>query len=177
MSVNISCGDSAFLAGFAVTLDALNISPDVKAEPLLLLDKPTGWAALDHKEVDYSRCIILSDNRCPSYQLDLLERDPAALITFSEAETLPLILKSIDSGKSFYPRVVSPLTPVQRTTLRLVALGHTNKEIAVKRGVAERTVKNALVNIYDKLNLRSRVQASHYYLDNWHLLKRTSPPS
>lgn len=51
------------------------------------------------------------------------------------------------------------LTPAETDTLRLVAEGRTNREIAAALFVAEITVKVRLSNIFAKLDARDRVEA------------------
>ena len=46
--------------------------------------------------------------------------------------------------------------------LRLVAAGSTNNEIARRLWVTEQTVKFHLSNIYRKLEVANRTEASHY---------------
>ena len=46
--------------------------------------------------------------------------------------------------------------------LKLVAAGSTNREIARKLWVTEQTVKFHLSNIYRKLGVANRTEASHY---------------
>ncbi len=46
--------------------------------------------------------------------------------------------------------------------LRLVALGHNNREIGQKLFISENTVKNHMRNILEKLQLSSRVEAATY---------------
>ena len=58
----------------------------------------------------------------------------------------------------------SPETLTERETdvLRLLAEGLANKEIALKLGIGEKTVKTHVSNILLKLNVRSRTQAALY---------------
>jgi two-component system, NarL family, response regulator len=51
------------------------------------------------------------------------------------------------------------LTPRERSVLRAAAEGDTNKEIAVRLGITEGTVKGYLVGIFAKLGVESRTQA------------------
>ncbi len=51
------------------------------------------------------------------------------------------------------------LTQRQAEVLRLVALGHTDADIAERLGVSPRTVHKHLEHIYDKLGATSRSQA------------------
>jgi len=49
--------------------------------------------------------------------------------------------------------------------LRLIALGGTNKEIATKLGISEKTVKNHISNIFQTLHVNNRTQAAIYALE------------
>ena len=64
------------------------------------------------------------------------------------------------------PPAHSPLTTRELETLRWVAEGHTNAWIARKLWVTEQTVKFHLTNIYRKLGVANRTEASHYALVN-----------
>ena len=62
------------------------------------------------------------------------------------------------------PEMRESLTPRETDTLRLVAKGHPNKEIAEQLGVSEMTIKTHVSNILSKLNLQSRTQAALFAL-------------
>jgi two-component system NarL family response regulator len=51
------------------------------------------------------------------------------------------------------------LTPRELTTLRLMADGQSNKEIAGSLGISERTVKTHLSHLFEKLGVTSRTEA------------------
>jgi DNA-binding NarL/FixJ family response regulator len=51
------------------------------------------------------------------------------------------------------------LTPRELATLRLMADGRANKEIAVELGISERTVKTHLGHLFEKLGVTSRTEA------------------
>jgi two-component system NarL family response regulator len=51
------------------------------------------------------------------------------------------------------------LTPRELSTLRLMADGRTNKEIAGHLGITERTVKTHLGHLFDKLGVTTRTEA------------------
>jgi NarL family two-component system response regulator LiaR len=57
-----------------------------------------------------------------------------------------------------------PLTERELDVLRLVAQGHSNKEIAGQLSIAEMTVRTHVSNILGKLHLASRTQAALYAL-------------
>ncbi len=60
--------------------------------------------------------------------------------------------------------VLTPLTQREGEILQQVAAGLANKEIAHRLGISERTVKNHLSNIMEKLHVNSRTQAAVYAL-------------
>jgi DNA-binding CsgD family transcriptional regulator len=63
----------------------------------------------------------------------------------------------LDAERRRHP--APPLTPRQRELLRLVAVGHTNAQIARRLGVTEKTVGKHLENIYARLQVSSRTAA------------------
>lgn len=76
------------------------------------------------------------------------------------------------AGRTFEMRPVLPtkprtgpesLTAQEQRVLTLVAEGKTNKEVAAELDLSEKTVKNYLANIYDKLNVSRRAQAAALY--------------
>jgi two-component system, NarL family, response regulator LiaR len=54
------------------------------------------------------------------------------------------------------------LTKRERQVLAEIARGHSNKEIALALGIAEKTVKTHVGNIFQKLHLADRTQAALY---------------
>lgn len=69
--------------------------------------------------------------------------------------------KKIKEGDRFY----NELTEREKEILRLIALGGTNKEIAKKLGIAEKTVKNHISNIFQILHVNNRTKAALYAID------------
>ena len=54
------------------------------------------------------------------------------------------------------------LTPRELEVLKLIAQGHSNKEIAQRLCISQKTVKNHINNIFSKLHLYDRTQAMLY---------------
>lgn len=131
----------------------------------LVLDAPIGWAL--YHQVKAPRLVIVSDNPCPEYRLALLEQRPLALLSGASLSEIARVLKQ---GAPPQLEPYSPLSDIEQRTLRLIALGHSNSDIAKQRSVAPQTVKNAVRALYQKLNLSSRVGLAHYYFGNWYLL-------
>ena len=69
---------------------------------------------------------------------------------------------SRSSGQSAVSGADCPLTARELEVLRLVADGSTNGDIARKLWVTEQTVKFHLSNVYRKLNVANRTEASRY---------------
>ncbi len=59
--------------------------------------------------------------------------------------------------------LVASLSPQEQRVLALIAAGHTNKEVAAEMGLAEKTVKNYLSTVFEKLHVTRRAQAAAYY--------------
>jgi DNA-binding NarL/FixJ family response regulator len=60
------------------------------------------------------------------------------------------------------PRPDGPLTGREVEVLRLVASGMTNREIAARLSISEKTVARHISNIFTKLDLPSRAAATAY---------------
>jgi DNA-binding CsgD family transcriptional regulator len=57
-----------------------------------------------------------------------------------------------------------PLSRKEEEMLRLVALGKTSKEIGIKLGCAEQTVKSYIESVLIKLTATSRANAVYIYM-------------
>jgi len=64
------------------------------------------------------------------------------------------------NGRRREPQLVDVLTGKEIEIVRHVATGMSNKEIASKLAYSEKTVKNYLSTIFQKLNIRDRTQAA-----------------
>ena len=69
------------------------------------------------------------------------------------------------------PDDVTQLSAQERKVLALVAEGKTNKEIAAALGLSDKTVKNYLSHIFDKLHLSRRSEAAAFFA------RRHAPPA
>jgi two-component system, NarL family, response regulator DevR len=58
---------------------------------------------------------------------------------------------------------LADLSPQERRVLALIAEGKTNREVGVDLGLSEKTVKNYLSNIFEKLHVSRRAQAAAIY--------------
>nr|WP_043349112.1 response regulator transcription factor [Beutenbergia cavernae] len=67
--------------------------------------------------------------------------------------------RSLTRRRAAHEDPTSALTPSERRVLELVAEGLTNRDIAERLGVAEKTVKNHVTSMLSKMGLQRRTQA------------------
>jgi two-component system response regulator DevR len=71
-----------------------------------------------------------------------------------------------ESGEGGAKDKIAQLSPQERRVLALVAEGKTNKEIGVGLGLSDKTIKNYLKNLMDKLQLSRRAQAAAFFVQH-----------
>jgi two-component system, NarL family, response regulator DevR len=84
--------------------------------------------------------------------------DPAITRRVLERARTPSTTHAPDRWKS--------LSPQERRVLALVAEGKTNKEIAMALGLSDKTVKNYLSNVLEKLGMTRRSQAAAFFVQH-----------
>jgi DNA-binding NarL/FixJ family response regulator len=78
---------------------------------------------------------------------------------------LEVLIKALQNrGRN---RAISPaqLSPRERQIIKLVLAGCRNREVAKELAISEKTVKNHLSNIFDKLGVGDRLEMALYVLD------------
>jgi DNA-binding NarL/FixJ family response regulator len=91
-------------------------------------------------------------------------------------QTLHWIRHRTQSGPSTAPDRLTRLSPQERAILPLLAEGKTNKEIAASLRLSDKTIKNYLANIFDKLQVRRRTEAVSWFIRTGHT-QQTDPRS
>lgn len=104
--------------------------------------------------------------RLPKATLGLVEADRDA-----EIELIDSFLREGEAPADGRPRgrsepAVRTLTPREAEVLRLIAMGHTNQEIAATLVLSMRTVARHITNIYGKIGARSKADATAFALRN-----------
>ena len=74
------------------------------------------------------------------------------------------VIQLVKGGSSATRDALAVLSPQERKVLALIAEGQTNKEVASGLGLAEKTVKNYLSNIFEKLHVSRRSQAAAMFV-------------
>jgi DNA-binding NarL/FixJ family response regulator len=70
---------------------------------------------------------------------------------------------------------VRPLSPQERLIMPLLVEGRTNKEIAASLKLSDKTIKNYLANIFDKLHVKRRTEAVAWFLKEKRSLSAGQP--
>ncbi|MBE3592859.1 MAG: response regulator transcription factor [Thermoanaerobacter sp.] len=81
----------------------------------------------------------------------------------------PSLMEEIDNIN--HENLKKDLTPREIEILKLISKGYSNKEIAQKLFLSEKTVKNHVYNIFKKLDVKDRTQAAIYMLKNETILQ------
>jgi two-component system, NarL family, response regulator NreC len=106
--------------------------------------------------------------------------DGALAYLFKDAAHLELVeaVRAAAAGQRYLPTAVAaglakpedekgpPLSPRETEVLRLMALGHTNREIGEQLDLSIRTVETHRSHVQQKLGLSSRPELTRYALDH-----------
>lgn len=79
-------------------------------------------------------------------------------------QTLMWIRHQSKPGQTAPPHGLAQLSPQERAILPLLAEGKTNKEIAASLRLSDKTIKNYLAHIFDKLQVSRRTEAVAWYI-------------
>ena len=89
-------------------------------------------------------------------------RDVAAGKSILDPAVTARVMQLVKSGASGRDPLAS-LSPQEKRVLALIAEGCTNKEVAAKLGLSEKTVKNYLSTVFEKLHVSRRAEAAVIY--------------
>ena len=102
----------------------------------------------------------------PSGLIQALE-DVAAGRSILGADATTRVLRLLRGGQNQGQGPdLSILSSQERRVLALVADGKTNKQIGEQLTLSENTVKNYLVNVFEKLHVKRRSQAAAFYVQH-----------
>ncbi len=146
---------------------------------VIVVDDGRGDASLGHLRAvstaaPAAKVVLLTTNMDAVWLAEASAAGADAALAKSVAHaSLGLLLREVACGNVFHafaparprgqqPDTVSMLTPRELEILTLVAQGASNSRIAGTLWVTEQTVKFHLSNVYRKLGVANRTQASHY---------------
>jgi len=101
----------------------------------------------------------------PEDLLKALHQAAAGQIVLSEALT-PILVARLREAQPGQRRDINQLARRERETLQLISDGMTNKAIARKLDISESTVKVHVKYLLKKMNLKSRLEATVWALQN-----------
>lgn len=183
--VSIEADKRLALIGQAGTVDEAKRLCEQRLPDILLLDiNMPGDGLIGAREIielcPAVRIIILTASESDKHVSEALELGARGYVLKGVGATeLARTIFAVHSGETYvtpslaarvlkkmHTRLNAPpaddfpiLTPREEQILGYVSLGHTNKEIASRLGISEKTVKHYMTNIMQKLQVRNRVEA------------------
>ncbi len=96
-------------------------------------------------------------------------RDVAVGKSILDPAVTARVMQWVKSNDQDEQTSLSSLSPQEHRVLALIAKGQTNKEVAAELGLAEKTVKNYLSTVFEKLHVSRRSQAAALYAQQMNL--------
>jgi two-component system response regulator NreC len=164
--------------------EARSLKPDVVLLDVVMPDQ-SGLEIIPqllHENAD-GKVLVLSMQDEPRYVREAFEAGASGYVLKEavDAEVVTAIREVAQGGRYVHPelgaRLVAaeseerkraeedPLSDREREVLRLLALGHTNQEIATQLFISVRTAETHRAHIMQKLRLASRAELVRYALD------------
>ena len=133
-----------------------------------------------HESSPESSIVVLTSREDPVFAREMIRAGAVGYLLMSEdpEDVLKAIQRASRGRPSLSPRIAmmiagldhrsdaDPLTDRERDIVHLVALGHTNKEMADQLHLSIRTVESHRANILRKLDLGTRAGLVRYAIDN-----------
>jgi len=172
----------------AAGLELVNrLRPDVVMLDLNLPDKSGLFACRDYlKARPGTAVLILTSSSNERHMRDAIESGARGyLLKENEGSALVAALRTVARGDSVLDPTMAGqvlnlvrnkgvhsaidrlamLSPQERRVVTLLSSGMTNKEIGDQLSLTEKTVKNYLATIFNKLNITRRTQAAALYVE------------
>jgi NarL family two-component system response regulator LiaR len=150
-------------AGLEAVRAMRQLSPSTKIVVLSAYHRPEYVA----RAMEYGAIGYVLKSRSSDEVLESVRQAHAGQVSL-HPEIAQELLKYLQGAEETEDKV-DPLTPREREVLQLIADGKTNQEIANELQISLGTVKKHITNIFDKLHLRSRVEAALYWRSHKHI--------
>lgn len=144
-------------SGFDACRQILRQQPDTR---ILILTSVADDTLVDEAIRAGAHGYLLKEINAPALVQAI--RDVAAGRSILDPAVTARVLQLVRSG-SGTADVLAALSPQERRVLASIAEGRTNKEVGAELGLSEKTVKNYLSNIFEKLHVSRRAQAAALY--------------
>jgi DNA-binding NarL/FixJ family response regulator len=170
---------------------AINLARKLHPDVILMDLKMHGTSGLEasrviHKEMPDVKIIVLTI-AADDEMLEVIRTGVSGYLLkdVKPAELLQAIYDVLEGKSAFHPLVtekllgeynrlntpstkegIESLTEREKEVLSLIATGETNRGIADKLFISEKTVKNHITNIFRKLKVTDRTQAAIYAIKN-----------
>ncbi len=176
-------GEAGTVAG-AVT-ECLQVKPDVVLLDIRLPDG-SGFDACRQilQKLPETKVVVLTSYSNDNFVYEAVtsgaqgylmkEIDPAGLVqavqdvaagrSILDPDATTRVLRLLRGGGADQGADLSILSTQERRVLALVADGLTNKQVGEQLNLSENTVKNYLVNVFEKLQVKRRAQAAAIYV-------------
>jgi DNA-binding CsgD family transcriptional regulator len=148
--------------------DVSDVAGDISAPTLVMQARQAAWPPIDvtrklSAAIPNARLAIVEGD-----QVHPFGNDPNVVhgVIDSFLGTQSTAVPAPTTASASPERPPAGLTEREVQTLRLVADGMSNKEIAAELAVTVNTVERHLVNIYGKIGARGRADATAYALKN-----------
>ncbi len=176
-------GEAGTVAGAVTT--CLQLKPDVVLLDIRLPDG-SGFDACRQilQRLPETRIVVLTSYSNDNFVYEAVtagaqgylmkEIDPAGLVqavqdvaagrSILDPDATTRVLRLLRGGGGDQGADLSILSSQERRVLALVAEGLTNKQVGEQLTLSENTVKNYLVNVFEKLQVKRRAQAAAIYV-------------
>ena len=160
--------------GVAVVERCRQLRPDVVLLDLTMPGRGGIPAAEEiHREMPATKVLVLTMHDDDAYvRLARLAGASGYVLKKALATELLRAIRAIHAGHTHFPAgsptaaATGPLTEREREVVALIALGHTNAEIAGKLHISEKTVETHRAHIFEKLGLTTRADLVRFAIEH-----------
>jgi DNA-binding NarL/FixJ family response regulator len=154
------------LDGIQVTQRLADVAPETKVVLFTSFSDREGIeAALDAGAIGY----LLKDAEPEEI------RSAIRAAARGESPLAPKAAAALLAGRGNRDRREAELTPRERDVLQLIVSGGSNKQVARKLGISEKTVKGHLTKLFQRIGVADRTQAALWAERNGLFRDRTQP--